>query len=389
MSSRVSSTGGSSAIIGNKNREAHIQTFSRSGDDHDYCDYRHPNGVREVTLKAFSMAMGIRRPGFQLLSLIPPPTDPNLLNLPHRTHADMPCFLPDQIKIYTARYLPLGILTLLVLCWINFRNAVHRHGGWKAGFAQAGGKVARTLSPNLSRSPSATNLQAERTAKRGELVVPLTLPSRRSSSNLHMSPANIEKTISTGSRSRPPSLAPIRRITKSAPVSPLGSPRSEALIMEEDDTSGGNSPASEALYFGQTPRPRQTSYANTLAPTEDGRPLVSEPQSYFQSMPDESPSHAGTPMGSMRRPQANRRVSRMSDWQAAAKAKDKTVMALVFDSAPVSRWKRWIGRDQLIVLGRALGGRHGVLARSAKDALSVAWPTLLVFLVLNVAFFYQ
>jgi hypothetical protein len=79
----------------------------------------------------------------------------------------------------------------------------------------------------------------------------------------------------------------------------------------------------------------------------------------------------------------------MSDWQAAAKAKDKTVMALVFDSAPVSRWKRWIGRDQLIILGRALGGRHGVLARSAKDALSVAWPTLLVFLVLNVAFFYQ
>lgn len=360
-----------------------------SGDDHDYCDYRHPNGVREVTLKAFSMAMGIRRPGFQLLSLIPPPTDANLLNLPHRTHADMPCFLPDQMKIYTARYLPLAILSLLALCWINFRNAVHRHGGWKAGFAQAGGKVARTLSPNLSRSPSATDLQADRKSRRGELTVPLTLPSRRSSSNLHMSPANLEKTISTGSRSKPPSLAPIRRITKSAPGSPLGSPRFEALQLEDEDGSSGTSPTSDALYFDQA-RSRQTSYANTLAPTEDGRPLSSEPHSYFQSMPDDSPGRGSTPTGSIgRRPQANRRVSRMSDWQAAAKAKDKTVMALVFDSAPVSRWKRWIGRDQLIAVGRALGGRHGVLARSGRDAWTIAWPTLFVFLILNVSFFYQ
>lgn len=79
----------------------------------------------------------------------------------------------------------------------------------------------------------------------------------------------------------------------------------------------------------------------------------------------------------------------MSDWQAAAKAKDKTVMALVFDSAPVSRWRRWMGRDQIIVLGRALGGRNGVLAKTGKDVLTIAWPTLLVFVVLNALFFYQ
>lgn len=361
--------------------------FCLSGDDHDYCDYRHPNGVREVTLKAFSMAMGIHRPGFQLLSLIPPPTDANLLSLPHRTHADVPCFLPDQIQIYTARYLPLAVLSLLVLLWVNFRAAVNRHGGWKAGFAQAGGKMAQALSPNLSRSPSTTSLHPDRAARRGEHIVPLTLPSRRSSNNLHMSPANLEKTISTGSRSRPPSLAPIRRITKSAPVSPSASPQTEALLVDEEDGSGAGNGA-DALYFGQQSRARHPSYANTLAPTEDGRPLMMEPNSYFQPHAEGGSSRPGTPSG-LKRPPTYRRVSRVSDWQAAAKAKDKTVMALVFDSAPVSRWKRWLGRDQWIMLGRALGGRHGVLAKSASDAYKVAWPTLIVFAVLNISFFYQ
>ncbi|QRW21311.1 hypothetical protein RhiXN_06300 [Rhizoctonia solani] len=54
-----------------------------SGDDHDYCEVRHPIGddsgqtVREISVKSFSMAMGIRRPGFQLLSLVAPdPSSP-------------------------------------------------------------------------------------------------------------------------------------------------------------------------------------------------------------------------------------------------------------------------------------------------------------------------
>jgi hypothetical protein len=335
--------------------------------------------------------MGIRRPGFQLLSLIPPPTDQSLMALPHRTHADMPCFLPDQIQIYTARYLPLLVLSLLALFWVNFRNAVRRGGGWKAGLAQAGGKMAHALSPVISRNSSSTNLQAGSLTRRAEKNVPLTLPSRRSSSNLQMTSANLEKTISSGSRrSRPPSLVPIRRITKSAPVSPLASPKAEPLHLDDED--GGTNPASEALYFGNG-RQRQTSYANTLAPTEDGRPIVQEPGSYFETVHEESGhsglfSQPGTP-GGYRRPQAARRVSRMSDWQAAAKAKDKTVMALVFDSAPVSRWRRWMGRDQMIVLGRALGGRNGVLAKTGKDVLTIAWPTLLVFVVLNALFFYQ
>lgn len=43
-----------------------------SGDDHDYCELVHPeekNGAREVTVKSMSMAMGVRKPGFLMLSL--------------------------------------------------------------------------------------------------------------------------------------------------------------------------------------------------------------------------------------------------------------------------------------------------------------------------------
>lgn len=41
-----------------------------TGDNHDYCDIVHPStGSREITVKLISMAMGILRPGVQLLSV--------------------------------------------------------------------------------------------------------------------------------------------------------------------------------------------------------------------------------------------------------------------------------------------------------------------------------
>ena len=65
-----------------------------SGDDRDFCEYTHSRGaasgdptapsvlVREVTVKSFSPDKSIRRPGFHLLSLVPPtagaPVDPGL-----------------------------------------------------------------------------------------------------------------------------------------------------------------------------------------------------------------------------------------------------------------------------------------------------------------------
>ncbi|TFY73846.1 hypothetical protein EWM64_g10165, partial [Hericium alpestre] len=102
-----------------------------SGDDHDYCEYAHslpfdddhpisPSRVREVSIKSFSMAMGIHHPGFHLLSLLNP--DPLQENpAEQRTFADRPCFLPDQIRVYLSLYAPLFIATLLLVLHHSMR----------------------------------------------------------------------------------------------------------------------------------------------------------------------------------------------------------------------------------------------------------------------------
>jgi len=100
-----------------------------SGDDHDYCDVYHrynvgsmgenrspkPTTVRETTVKSFSWAMGVRRPGFQLLSLWNPldaSGKPMSGSQPTvQTHL---CLLPDQIGILI-NYGKLAGFTILVL----------------------------------------------------------------------------------------------------------------------------------------------------------------------------------------------------------------------------------------------------------------------------------
>ncbi|KAJ6625495.1 Metallo-dependent phosphatase-like protein [Mycena sp. CBHHK59/15] len=92
-----------------------------SGDDHDYCEYTHsfgraesPRHAREVTVKSLSMAMGIRRPGFQLLSLAPPHSVHSDLS-----HADSLCLLPDQLGIYLSLYIPLLVISILLILVAN------------------------------------------------------------------------------------------------------------------------------------------------------------------------------------------------------------------------------------------------------------------------------
>ncbi|KAI0356201.1 Metallo-dependent phosphatase [Trametes cingulata] len=105
-----------------------------SGDDHDYCEYVHtlpasdtkrpsaPASIPEITVKSFSMAMGIRRPGYQLLSLVPPSTSAEA-----QTFAHIPCLLPDQLGIYLSVYVPLIVLTLAILLLSNIRRTCIRH----------------------------------------------------------------------------------------------------------------------------------------------------------------------------------------------------------------------------------------------------------------------
>lgn len=57
--------------------------------------------VREVTVKSFSLANHIRRPGFQLLSLNEHANDHDLS---HPSFRDTPCHLPDQYGVYLSTY---------------------------------------------------------------------------------------------------------------------------------------------------------------------------------------------------------------------------------------------------------------------------------------------
>ncbi|KAJ7287786.1 Metallo-dependent phosphatase-like protein [Mycena rebaudengoi] len=111
-----------------------------SGDDHDYCEYTHSfdnDDVREVTVKSLSMAMGIREPGFQLLSLAPPQSPHGSLS-----HADSLCILPDQLGIYLSVYIPFLVFSLILI----FSTNVHR--------IRSSRRVQRYDAPGSTTSPS-------------------------------------------------------------------------------------------------------------------------------------------------------------------------------------------------------------------------------------------
>lgn len=107
--------------------------FAFSGDDHDYCEVVHRDykssrgGIREITVKAFSWAMGVRRPGFLLLSLWNPLNesdqmkaqksgDPkiNTASQHHQTIQTNLCLLPNQLSIFI-RYASFLGITLFAL----------------------------------------------------------------------------------------------------------------------------------------------------------------------------------------------------------------------------------------------------------------------------------
>jgi len=109
-----------------------LKHWSPSGDDHDYCEHIHPirtsDGVAsipEVSVKSFSMAMGIRRPGFQLLSLAH--HEETRFTRMQKTHATEPCLLPDQLAIYVSVYVRLLFFSFLV---VLLSNALFSYGPW-------------------------------------------------------------------------------------------------------------------------------------------------------------------------------------------------------------------------------------------------------------------
>ena len=89
-----------------------------SADDRDYCDVTHTlplsgTEIHEITVKSFSPARHISRPGFHLLSL----------SGDTHTHAHVPCLLPRADSTLTRIYIPFLLLTALILLITHMRRA--------------------------------------------------------------------------------------------------------------------------------------------------------------------------------------------------------------------------------------------------------------------------
>ncbi|CAH7671246.1 Metallo-dependent phosphatase-like protein, partial [Phakopsora pachyrhizi] len=108
-----------------------------SGDDHDYCEIEHqipssslahpsPLLIPEVSVKSFSMGMGVHSPGYHLLSLSNPSRFARAPD--ERTIAHRACLLPDQIRLYTHIYSPLYLLTLMILVGPKMIEKISRFG---------------------------------------------------------------------------------------------------------------------------------------------------------------------------------------------------------------------------------------------------------------------
>lgn len=101
--------------------------YAFSGDDHDYCDVVHQGypsrgkGIREITVKSISWAMGVRKPGFLLVSMWNP-IDVNGKTLAgtqalvdRKTLQTHLCLLPDQLAIFILYGKLLCISAMLLL----------------------------------------------------------------------------------------------------------------------------------------------------------------------------------------------------------------------------------------------------------------------------------
>lgn len=115
--------------------------YAFSGDDHDYCDLTHRGypsaggGIREITVKSLSWAMGVRKPGFVMLSMWNPVDQSGRSQLEGPRSQDTLqshlCLVPDQLGIFI-RY---GIALVLTLSLLIVRAGHLSLNPDKSGFA--------------------------------------------------------------------------------------------------------------------------------------------------------------------------------------------------------------------------------------------------------------
>lgn len=111
-----------------------------AGDDHDYCDYQHENGIHEINVKTFSWAMGVKRPGFQLISVSGTRYETKL------------CLLPAQLSIFGRYAAFLGITLLVLLVLVSRTTSNHMENGLPRTIKDDENK-RRTTAPGSGRRP--------------------------------------------------------------------------------------------------------------------------------------------------------------------------------------------------------------------------------------------
>ena len=157
-----------------------------SGDDHDYCDVIHRGytsrngGIREVTVKSISWAMGVRKPGFLLLSLWNPvdeegkATSQDALKSP--TLQSHLCLLPDQLSVFM-RYGLLLVVTLVAL----FVRAVRIAYGPTPATSNTNGSLlplSRTRSSNTKLQDMPSHASSSSTSSQNGLAARASAGSR-------------------------------------------------------------------------------------------------------------------------------------------------------------------------------------------------------------------
>ncbi|KAF2132533.1 hypothetical protein P153DRAFT_332833 [Dothidotthia symphoricarpi CBS 119687] len=99
--------------------------YAFSGDDHDYCELVHRGyaspgtGIREITVKSVSWAMGVRLPGVVLASLWNPVDEQGksvAADPARKTVQTKLCLLPDQIGTFIRYGVLFGITLVALVC---------------------------------------------------------------------------------------------------------------------------------------------------------------------------------------------------------------------------------------------------------------------------------
>jgi ethanolamine phosphate phosphodiesterase len=166
--------------------------YAFSGDDHDYCEVvhrRYPSGgggIREVTAKSLSWAMGVRKPGFVVLSLWNPidangkPLQP--VDATKGTLQSHLCLMPDQLGIFI-RYAMLLSLTLSLLLLRAGHMAANPQ---KSQFAGSDSPLLPTTRiPDIEKAESSSSDDGlQSSSERGKLASRATTSRNRSVSPL-------------------------------------------------------------------------------------------------------------------------------------------------------------------------------------------------------------